>query len=868
MEKNKKKIFIYYSLLFLICCAIVFFVFIRNNMSLVYYKDGWMQYLKAYIYLSDYLKEIFKNIFVNHKLVISQWSFSIGEGADILGTFNTYVLGDPITFLVVFVPREYIYLFLNFSVILRLYLSGISFIILCLYKKKNNVYSLLSGSIIYVFCYWCIFNSVRHIHFINPMIIMPLMIMSIEKIINNEKPYMFTFMVFITAISSFYFFCIIVIIVVVYVLIRLLVLYKKDIKNILNKILILAKYSLIGVLMAAVVVLPMLYVFTDDFRLDVSTNLHILYPIYFYKKLPSMFLSTGREYWLCMGYAAPVILTMIISFLKRKDNHFLLILNLVTILFIVTPIFGQITNGLKYVTNKWAFSISLVVAYNLVEYWEYIYEYRKVLSILCGICFGVLLVLGPNINIIIPIILCLIFFAIIWLVNEKYKIKQTLLLAIICLNVCFNGLWCYTKIGMNYVDSATSIESNKNILTSSEAYLASEYLDDDEFYRFSGADLDKNASLLFDTHSTDFYWSLSNKYISRYRNDLGIAEYSMSNYIEYNQRATLLTLANVKYYFVDKDYSGVIPYGFEYYKTIEDKDAYINKNYLPFGYTYSKTYSYDLWSELNDIQKQLVLSSAVVLENCDNSDVVDFNSKTINYTITCNEGIELKENKFIVKNKEASVKISFEKVKNVETFFAIEGLNYSDGKSWLKNPNTMATINLNASNGINKYITYATEDEKYQQGREDFAVNFGYEEGVDEIVLTFSDEGTYSYDNISIILLECQDYESNINALKEDVLENVVFDTNKISGTIDLDSNKYLVMSIPYSKGWTAYVDGKQAETLVANDCYTGLELTKGHHTIELRYSTPYLKEGLIVSCAGILLYVADYLIKKRKHEG
>ena len=110
------------------------------------------------IYTAVFLKEIFHNIFVNHDFNIRRFDFVIGEGRDILENFHYYVIGDPIAFLSVLVPKDYIYIFYDLSIILRLYLSGIAFSLLASYKKERSDFSLLAGSMVYVFCFWMVFN--------------------------------------------------------------------------------------------------------------------------------------------------------------------------------------------------------------------------------------------------------------------------------------------------------------------------------------------------------------------------------------------------------------------------------------------------------------------------------------------------------------------------------------------------------------------------------------------------------------------------------------------------------------------------------------------------------------------------------------
>ena len=101
--------------------------------------------------------------------------------------------------------------------------------------------------------------------------------------------------------------------------------------------------------------------------------------------------------------------------------------------------------------------------------------------------------------------------------------------------------------------------------------------------------------------------------------------------------------------------------------------------------------------------------------------------------------------------------------------------------------------------------------------------------------------------------------------LKKEVLTDIKTQNNEISGKISLSDRKALVFSIPYSEGWTAYVDGEKTEIQEANTMYMALELPKGEHEIRLVYCTPYLKTGLCLTCIGVLCYIVLVLINRKK---
>jgi uncharacterized membrane protein YfhO len=99
-------------------------------------------------------------------------------------------------------------------------------------------------------------------------------------------------------------------------------------------------------------------------------------------------------------------------------------------------------------------------------------------------------------------------------------------------------------------------------------------------------------------------------------------------------------------------------------------------------------------------------------------------------------------------------------------------------------------------------------------------------------------------------------YAKQVNALKEDVLTNVKLGVNRVSGTIDLKQDKILLLTIPFSPGWTATVDGVQQKLLNANTAFMALPLSKGVHEIHLSYFTPGLKAGLVLSALGWVIFL------------
>lgn len=934
-SKKYKKYFLLYTFVFIFTFVFTFCWYWAFGRSFIYTGDG-KTYWQIMVYFAKFVRSIIKTLIFEHKFVVPEYDLAIGEGYDILG--YAYNCLDPLTFLVVIIPTKYIALFYDITQFLRIYIAGFSFSCLCFYVGKKKGVAVLAGAITYAFCYWAIVNMARHYFFLTHMMYLPVAIMGIEKILNKEKPYVFILSIFVSAISSFYFFYMTVLAIVIYTVIRLIILYYKNYKIIFAFIGKVFVCGVLGVMMAAVVLLPMLYIMLHAQRLDgVKFALPLFYNIRHYMRLPMLFIAQGSSVWLCMGYSVPTLLSIFLLLRKKSTNKLLKCLFITGCVIIFFPACGKLFNGWGYVTNRWSWMFALVCAFILTEEWPNLMqlEFRdgiylfKCITVYSFICF--LFLYSRDIRSFVSLTLgFIVLFLLLPLENVNIKMfyrvnKQLAAFLVMLISVFCNSYFQNSRHAGNYANTAFSLrdlstgKNEDNIILRNETLAVRKFSKSDDvkdFFRYSGRRLSTNAGTLSDSDyglfgrglsSTNLYLSVLNPCIAKYRKELGVMELDVSfKYHGYDTRAIPTALSSSLYYSVPKNDKASVPYGFSRPETFLDFKVYRNDNFLPFVYSYDEYITSEQWEKLSAVEKQEVMFNAVyVYDKTANLNVFHSGLKTenISYQTVCNgDNVVQNGNSFAVTKNNSTVTLNFEGLQDCETYISLNNLRFSGtsdydlyfGKNDV-DPNDMfskdkwkslslaqkfiilenkfywsspvrAIISLNSSNKVKKSFYYNAPAQQFYSGQHDFTINMGYsEEPVTSITITFPTRGVYSFDDISVWCQPMDGYEERIAELKKDTLQNVKFEPNTVSGTMSLDRPKFAVFSIPYSKGWKAYVNGKEAKLYNANVAYMGLELDKGEHDIKLVYRRPWQRAGIYVSLLGFIVFCVLVFVCERR---
>ena len=370
------------------------------------------------------------------------------------------------------------------------------------------------------------------------------------------------------------------------------------------------------------------------------------------------------------------------------------------------------------------------------------------------------------------------------------------------------------------------------------------------------------------------------------------------HYENLDSRTILDRLAAVKYFVVDKNENRYLPYGFTEVKGESKKEkkeykAYRNNIELPLGYTYDSYIPRSEYEKMSVTEKQQALLQGVVMEDSFLPETEPvYNDKELSYRMIAGKGVKVKDGKITVTQENAILKLVFHGLSDSETYLVTENLNY-DGlsprelisdKKWEKmtpyEQNQVLYENNNwrywkesqkasikvSGNFPAKTIRIFTDKYNAYSGKHNFLCNTGYDKNNrTSIMLTFENTGVYTFDSIKVISQPVKELDAQTEKLKQETLEDVKLVTNGLEGKISVSEPKVLLIALPYSKGFKAYVDGKETELKEADTMYMALELEPGEHEIRLTYCTPYLPAGFSLTCIGILCYSVVVLKNRKK---
>ncbi|WP_268913484.1 YfhO family protein [Lentilactobacillus sp. SPB1-3] len=683
---KKTPTFILYTLFFLIFVCVMISCLSLSDKSMIWQLDGLAQHFPILIQFRQMILE-----FIAHPTHgLTNWAWNIGLGSDTLTNFQYYVIGDLFNYLIVLFPKSQIETGFGILVFLRMYVSGLSFLLFTHHYNFKKI-SKLIGALAYTFNGYAIATGLHHPFFILPLIFFPLLAYGIDNVLKNKSFVPLVIAVFLVLIGNFYFAWILAIGAIVYTLIRLLSMRKVAEFKFFKSVGKLIGSAIIGLGMATLVFLPTIMLAAKSTRINQKfANGLTFFPLEYYLKIPSTFLVNGRamNFWLVIGITSFSFLAIVYMVSHFKKYLWANIYLLIVIVGLLIPAFGAIINAMTTPSNRWILLANLLFAFATMILIDNMNSLTKRdLYWMFGSSLGLIFIVWLNNGMILnlarhdfieygmllltmTVILAMLFF------HWSHTTNFVVITLIFSLNLMANIVGVYSPNSSNLanqqMDQGISTRFSDDYYNGAQNYVKQQ----PGFFRTSKAPryqynqkidnlanfTNTNTNIAINTGINDesIYLTLQNGYLGDFSRAVANSQFSMNTPIGQNDYRTALNdLMGVKYLFARANTKNqMIPYG---YTPVKDKNGkikifqaksrinadpsiensygtvvYKNKNALPLVYSQSKTVSPSAFNQLDPLDKERVMTQgAVVNKSSQSRSPLNYNSprKNIKYQV-------------------------------------------------------------------------------------------------------------------------------------------------------------------------------------------------------------------------------------------
>lgn len=835
MKKLNKKDYIYIGICFTFCIAFILFLLFKG-----YLFGSNTDWENQHIIIPEF----FRTLFYNNGKLIPSFAFNLGMGQNIF-YFSYYGLLSPLILLSYLLPNIPMYIYIPIISILMLLLSIYMF-----YGFINDKYNskvAFIASIIFTLAGPIIYHSHRHIMFV---IYMPFLIgalKSIDYYFNKKDSIPLIIYTFLMIMTSYYYSIPGIIVIGIYTIYKILQENKKikwqsfiPLRNVIF-------FVIISILLSAILLIPTAYTLTSG-RLDTNNTVSILQMF-----IPKITYKLNFYYSYSLGLTFIYVVSLINALIsKKKENIFTSIVLLLCILF---PIFSFILNGFMYVDGK-CFIPFLPIAILMIS--EFLND-----------LFNKKVKIKKLMYILIPIIVFMLYCAIGY-TDAKLLILDILLIScglllvkklnkpnILIIPIVLISLLSFWKINENenYI-TLNDIKAQNN-----EAYSdLSKTINDTNVYRTANNDMIlNNVNKVYNASEllTTMYSSAANNNYVNFMHNVFENEIINKDNITITQTSNVLfNIYSGTKYLITKESPLK---GYNKVQSENNITLYKNDDVLPLGYATTKVMSLREFQTLKYPETiDALLNYVIVNKSLENVYVSNVHNYDGTYTLENANNITInnENNHYIINaNNNSSLKIKLnEEITNDVLIIKFNMNKAKEGNGC----STNITIN-NITNAL------SCTNWKYNNNNNTFEYVISSNDPINTLDVNFT-SGIYDINDIELYTINYNQVKNIKNTIDEFVIDQNNTTDNYITGTIDVMEDGFFKLTIPYeSKGFKAYIDGKRVGINKVDTAFIGFAITKGEHTITIKYKTPYLKTGLIVSAIGLVLLLMVIFYKRIK---
>lgn len=805
------------------------------------------------------------------------YSLMYGMGSN-MSLYNAYYSYSPFNILYfIFYKCD-----MNVVTVLTIMLkTGLAALCFRIYARKSlNATDIVSAvfSLLYSLCSYQIVFNFQNIIWLDAMFVLPMIWHGIHKLINGERPYGLVFWYAYIFVSQFYMGYMIGIASFVYFVIQVLV--KTDIKDSVKTVKTGMKY-LLAVLLAiglsAAAWLPAFMYLVNQKVSDASE----------FSKLGISIVDVFNQlFWgEVTGYDAafpyiycgiPATVLAIIYFVDKKNeikekvgNAFMIVLLIVSCVFVP---FYALWHGFDF-PNSYGFRFSFILSFLIcsiaTEQMEKTKEIKKTVYIGIGLFLAALYVLtalwqnarfdaykiSNNFKYgIVNIIFIVFWLAVLWhWNNDRVKIKKAasvLLIAIVMVEAVSNG---FVMMDGRDPGGRKLLKSEYENWSAKGQSIDANLQKDNDLYRVcSYQDFGASTGLNYGYNTVSFFGSSENVTLRNVLGYLGLWNTPRS-VRSFGLTEPVKTLLGIKY----NTYAEPQLAGLEGSKN-EIPSVELNIYYAGMGYLVEGNESdYDCLNTnaiegINNVLSVMTGRDSRVFFPIDGS-IISIEGNGLGLASTENGNV-----------------IYFDKDSNVN----VENANVTFRLNCSYNGNFYAYVDNDAS-------YYSADSYKLQGGDENYidrngAMTVSYIKNLEmdnenPVLEIISDgyDGEETFNGIYFYYYSSDEFEKVYEKLKTKTFVTTEFSNGYIKGQIAGESEqKLLYMSIPYERGWRAFVDGIETEiTPIIYDSFIAVPVTgEGIHDIELKFEAPGQKCGVLITGISFIVLALLWLRGRRKN--
>ncbi len=787
------------------------------------YPFGQVCYLRSDMYhqYCPFFTELWDKLRSGESL---SYTWDIGLGTNFLAIFG-YYLSSPTNWFIALFPQEYMIEIMNVIILFKTAAASLT----CTYflcKRNNKIH--LSAAAFGIFYGLSGYNAAFswNLMWLDCVLLLPLIFLGIDMLVQKGKGLMYAITLGLAILSNYYIAIMVCISCVIYFLISAVSMpVQKDgmhyVKALLNFIL----YSLLAGGLAAILLLPEVYALeytaSSDINFPDTLNRYFSFVTVFQKHLINMEVSTGLDHMPNIYCGVAVLLLTPIYMVCSKIPLRERIMKVLALIVFYTAFNLNIPNfiwhGFHYPNSLpcrqsfiYIFLI-LTIGYDVVRNIKHLSNTHLAVGLWTSLIF--LLFLGHTLdedvldfNVLYVSAFFIASYAFAMYLYKHNKVNQSILSILV--------------FALAITECTINME-NTGYSTTSRTYFFRDYtavntlLDDLEeedtsFYRMTKINgfRSKNDAAWHDFNSGSIFSSTAYAGITDLYDRLGL-EHSMNAYAINGATPMVYSMFNVKYMLSDKELN-VNP-------LMSLNDIYDDENITEYLY-----------------ENKYTLPLAYMVPS-------DFNSSWV---------FEEGANPFEVQNafaeSVAGITDLFTPVEFYDSYTSATLTTEKDQYIFIRSQNTSIDTLTVRINDVTNYFP------AIKHGR---TADLGYLSAGTEIYVTDSD--TNNSLQLLVYTMDIDKFIELYESLADEGLNITSYDDSHIEGTITADQDGLCLTSIPYDESFTLYVDGVKTEFIEAADSLIAFNLTKGTHTIELRYTPRGVVTGGIISGICLLIIIA-----------